>query len=150
MIDPPNPAERTEEDLVDTALPAGRYGTAPTQPSARLRAWRAVGIAAAAVVLVAFGVWMARGVFEDPVQWKTVGYHVGDATSTDVTFDVTKDTGVSVTCRVQALSESYGEVGVRTVEVGPGDERTQRVTATVRTTGLAVSATVLGCEPVDD
>ncbi|WP_448631477.1 DUF4307 domain-containing protein [Cellulomonas soli] len=134
---------------MDTALPAGRYGTTAAHPTRRTRLWRATGVAVGALVLVALGVWMAGGVFGDPVQWKTVGYHVADATSTDVTFDVTKDTGASVTCRVQALSESYGEVGVRSVEVGPGDERTQRVTATIRTTGLAVSATVLGCEPVD-
>lgn len=134
---------------MDTALPAGRYGTAPAQPSTRTRARRAVGIGVAVLVLVVLGAWMAQGVFSDPVQWKTVGFHVADATSTDLTFDVTKDSQASVTCRLQALSESYGEVGVRTVEVGPGDARTQRVTATIRTTGLAVSATVLGCEPVD-
>lgn len=134
---------------METALPAGRYGTAPTRPSARRRARRAAVVVVAALVLAVFAVWMARGVLGDPVQWKTVGFHVADASSTDVTFDVTKEPDATVTCRVQALSESYGEVGVRSVEVGPGQERTQRVTATVRTTGLAVSATVLGCEPTE-
>lgn len=134
---------------METALPAGRYGTAPTRPSPRRRARQVAALVVAVLVLAVFAVWMARGVLGDPVQWKTVGFHVADETSTDVTFDVTKDPRATVTCRVQALSESYGEVGVRSVEVGPAEERTQRVTATVRTTGLAVSATVLGCEPTE-
>jgi hypothetical protein len=67
----------------------------------------------------------------------------------DVTFEVTKPGDDTVSCRVQALSQSFAEVGVRTVEVGPADVATQRVTVTVPTAELAVSGTVASCDPVD-
>jgi hypothetical protein len=55
-----------------------------------------------------------------------------------------------VTCTVAALSESYAEVGVRTVEVGPADSATRRVTVTVQTTELAVTGIVETCELVEE
>lgn len=126
--------------------PAGRYGPEPTSRSTTLRR-----VALGALVLVAAVVlaWVGIGVVREPVQWKDVGFRVDGPTSTQVTFDVTKDAEATVTCQVQALSESYAQVGVRSVEVGPADTATQRVTVTVQTAELAVSGVVAGCTPVD-
>ncbi len=67
-----------------------------------------------------------------------------------MTFEVTKPKEATVTCTVTALSESYAEVGVRTVEVGPADAATRRVTVTVQTTELAVTGVVDSCELVEE
>ncbi len=95
------------------------------------------------VLAVAVAAWL--GLAGDGLTWKMVGFRVDGPTSTQVTFDVTKDADATVTCRVQALSESYAEVGVQTVEVGPAGTATQRVTTTVPTSELAVSAVVESC-----
>lgn len=126
--------------------PAGRYGPEPTSRSTTLRR---VGLGALVLVAIVVLAWVGIGVVREPVQWKDVGFRVDGPTSTQVTFDVTKDRDATVTCQVQALSESYAQVGVRSVEVGPADTATQRVTVTVQTAELAVSGVVAGCTPVD-
>lgn len=121
-------------------LPAGRYGK-PAGPGRR-RAGR-VAMVALGVLAVAVAAWLALA--QDGLSWKVVGFKVDGPTSTQLTFDVTKDADATVSCRVQALSESYAEVGVQTVEVGPAGTATQRVTTTIPTTELAVSAVVESC-----
>ena len=121
-------------------LPAGRYGS--TAGPGRRRAGR-VAMVALGVLAVAVAAWLALG--QDGLSWKVVGFRVDGPTSTAITFDVTKDADATVTCRVQALSESYAEVGVQTVEVGPAGTATQRVTTTIPTSELAVSAVVESC-----
>jgi len=125
--------------------PAGRYGP----ERSRSRTWTFVGIGALVALVVAAVWWVGGGALEDPVQWKDVGFHVSDASSTDVTFDVTKAKDATASCRVRALSQSYAEVGVKTVDVGPSDADTQRVTVTIPTAELAVSGTVQDCQIVD-
>ena len=144
-------SEETETHGMTTAPapaprpPAGRSGPEPTARTGARRWgwWVVLGVVAGAAL-----VWVAIGVTDEQVTWKDVGYHVDGPTSTDVTFEVTKPTGDTVSCRVQALSQSFAEVGVRTVEVGPADAATQRVTVTVPTAELAVSGTVASCDPV--
>jgi hypothetical protein len=126
--------------------PEGRYGPAATP---RTGARRRLGWVVLGVVALSLLVWVAIGVVDQPVSWKDVGYHVDDATSVQVTFEVTKPRDDTVSCRVQALSQSYAEVGVRTVEIGPADVGTQRVTVTVPTAELAVSGTVASCDTVE-
>jgi len=123
--------------------PPGRYGPPPTpQTHRRRRVWLLV----AAVAGLALVVWVALNVASRPVSWKDVGFHVEGPEAIEVTFEVTKPRADTVVCAVHALSESYAEVGVRMVTVGPADEATQRVTATVQTTELAVSGTVDRCD----
>ncbi|WP_456787899.1 DUF4307 domain-containing protein [Cellulomonas sp. P5_C5] len=130
-----------------TRPPAGRYGPEPTARSARRGR---IGIVVAAVVGVALVVWIGLAMAGKPVSTKDVGFHVDGSRSVDVTFEVTKPKEATVTCTVSALSESYAEVGVRTVEVGPADTATRRVTVTVQTTELAVTGIVESCELVED
>lgn len=123
--------------------PAGRYGRTPTRGRRRAARAALVALAVAGVALVA---WIGLDQARTPVRWDEVGFRVDGPTSTELTFDVTKDPGATASCRVQALSDSYAEVGVQTVEVGPAGTATQRVTATIPTAELAVSAVVVSCE----
>ena len=122
--------------------PAGRYGPAPT---ARAAVWRRLGLAALILAALAVLAWVGIATLRDPVQWRDVGYHVNGSTSIDVTFDVTKATSASATCRVEALSESFAQVGFYDVPVGPGPTSTLRVTVTVPTSETAVTGTVRSC-----
>ncbi|WP_426594541.1 DUF4307 domain-containing protein [Cellulomonas sp. McL0617] len=123
--------------------PPGRYGPAPT---VRTRRRQRIGLILTAVVGLAVAVWIALNVASQPVSWKDVGFHVQGPQAIDVTFEVTKPRGDTVVCKVRALSEAFSEVGVRMVTVGPADQATQRLTATVQTTELAVSGTVDRCD----
>lgn len=129
-----------------TAVPAGRYGPEST---ARTRLWQRVGLAALILAALAVIAWVGSGLLRDPVQWRDVGFHVNGPESIDVTFEVTKDTGASAQCSVEALSQSYAQVGVMEVTIGPGETRTQRVTVTVPTSELATTGVVSGCEVTD-
>ena len=125
--------------------PAGRYG--PTRAAGRRPAWVVpAGVAAllAAVVLV----WLGTSDLRDPVQWQDVGFSIAGPERIDVTFEVTKDPGATVRCAVKALSRSFTEVGVGSVELGPSADRVQRVTVTVATAELAVTGTVDTCAVV--
>ena len=122
--------------------PAGRYGPEPTS---RTRLAARLGLAALVLAALAVLTWVGIGTLRDPVQWRDVGYHVRGATSIDVTFDVTKDPAATATCRVEALSASYVQVGVTDVEVAPGTTSTQRVTVTIPTAETAVTGTVRSC-----
>ncbi len=126
--------------------PAGRYGPEPTDGTRRLQR---LGLAALVVAVMLVLGWTGSGVLRDPVQWQDVGYRVDGPGATQVTFDVTSDVGTSASCRVQALSASYAQVGVLDVPVPAADHRTRRVTVTIPTVELAVTATVQGCT-VDD
>lgn len=125
--------------------PAGRYGTEPT---ARTRLWRRTGLAALVVAALGVIAWVGVNELRDPVQWQDVGYHVDGATAIKVTFQVTKSPSASATCRVEALSATYAQVGVQDVPVGPGSTSTQTVTVTVPTSERAVTGTVASCQLV--
>ncbi|WP_315096345.1 DUF4307 domain-containing protein [uncultured Cellulomonas sp.] len=129
-----------------TRPPAGRYGPERTAASARRGR---VALVVVAVLGLALAVWIGLTQAGRPVSFTDVGFRVDGSRSVDVTFEVTKPKESTVRCTVTALSQSYAEVGVRTVEVGPADAADRRVTVTVQTTELAVSGTVDGCELVD-
>jgi hypothetical protein len=99
-----------------------------------------------AVLAVAVAVWIGIGQARTPVRWEEVGFRVDGPTQTEMTFDVTKDPDATASCRVQALSDRYAEVGVQDVTVGPAGTQTQRVTTTIPTAEEAVSAVVEHCE----
>jgi len=131
--------QRPPAPLPPTAPPPGRYG-GPRRQLDR-RAWAALAVVAAVLVAA----WVGWAAARDDVQWKDVGFHVDGTTAVDVTFEVTKPREATVTCTVQALAESYAQVGVRTVEVGPADAATQRLQVRVATTQQAVTGVVQSC-----
>lgn len=124
------------------ARPAARYGDAP---SPRRRRVLIAVIAALAVAGVAFVVWAGLASAQRDVRWDDVGYDVVDNTTVTVTFNVVKDPGATVQCRLKALNGSFAEVGLATVEIGPAVERAVQRTATIRTQERAVTAVVDRC-----
>ncbi|HEX7806765.1 MAG TPA: DUF4307 domain-containing protein [Cellulomonas sp.] len=123
--------------------PAGRYG--PDRSEQRRRpAWLvpAVVVTLLAAVVIA---WLGTGALRDPVQWQDVGFSIAGPERIDVTFEVTKDPAATVRCDVTALSRSFTEVGIGSVELGPSADRVQRITVPVATAELAVTGTVKTC-----
>jgi hypothetical protein len=101
----------------------------------------AVGFAGLAVA-----VWLGLGAAMTPVTWQDVGFTVSGDDAVEVTFDLTRpDAVVPVRCRVQALNEQYGQVGLLVVDVPPGEERTERLRVTVATSERAVTGLVDSC-----
>jgi hypothetical protein len=120
--------------------PAGRYGPAAPSRTAR-RVWIVVG----AVVVLGLLAFVTRGLLANPVHWQDYGYKVVDGGHIRVTFDVTKPKDEAATCTVQALNDSFGQVGVQTVTVPPGKDSTVRMTVEIATAEPAVTGTVQSC-----
>jgi len=130
-----------------TALPTGRYGP-PAAPGAGRR--RTVGLVALGIALVAVTVWVGLGAARTPVTWKDIGFTTDGATSVEVVFDVVRlDPGDAVQCRVQALNQHFGQVGLVTVDVAPAQDRVQRFAVDVATTEAAVTGLVDSCWVVE-
>ena len=127
--------------------PPGRYGPEPAARSRRLLVPALVALGLAGVVLAA---WLGLRVGAVPVGWHDVGFRIEGDDVLEVTFDVTRtDPSRTATCVVEALNESHAQVGVVTVEVAASDATRVRLTTPVRTSELAVSATVRSCRLVD-
>src|SRR5918997_2674749 len=134
--------------------PADRYGnqgrsgrsSSPTPKGLGRRAKVAIGAAlAAAVALTAwFAVEQTR---RDPVSFDVVGFSVRSPEQVDVTFQVHMPPGMTAVCAVDALAESFAQVGTVDVPVGPSEDRTSQHTVTVRTSEQATSGVVDRCEP---
>lgn len=128
--------DRDEEYLAE------RYGR--TASAARRRAALA-GLGVLGVVGLGVVVWIGLLFARQPVRWDDVGYKVESPTSVTVVFDVTMAPGTTATCRVEALAQSYAQVGVLDVVVGPSEHRTTRYTETIPTAQEAVTAVVDTC-----
>jgi len=121
---------------------ADRYGRST---SARARRLGRAGIGLLGLVGLGVALWVAVSFADQPVRWDDVGYRVDGPASTQITFDVIMAPGEVATCRVQALSSSYAQVGVLDVVVGPADRRTSRYVETIPTAEEAVTAIVDTC-----
>lgn len=125
-------------------LPAGRYGPLP---STQRRRRTTAALAGAGLLLVAVVVWLGLRTANPAVTWKDVGFEVHDDQRVTVVFDVIRaDPSVPVVCRVQALNAHYGQVGVVSVEIGPGERGAQRERVEVATSELAVTGLVDACQ----
>ncbi|WP_258724017.1 DUF4307 domain-containing protein [Cellulomonas sp. NS3] len=129
----------------DAVAPADRYGR---RTSVSRRTWVVVSVAAA-VVVVAVLAWIMSGLQRDPVRWQDHGFRV-EPDRVVMTFEVTKDPGATVECRLLALNQAAAEVGFRTVTVGPARTSVVRLTETLATAELAVTGTVETCVVVPD
>ncbi|WP_340540970.1 DUF4307 domain-containing protein [Nocardioides sp. GXZ039] len=123
----------TSTDLAD------RYGTAPT--------WRRPALlACAAVVVLAFGGWLA---------WTTLIQANPSAASGELTFDIVddrhatarftldKDDDVEATCTLKAYAEDHVLVGNVSFKVPPGTSG--RIEQDVATDRRATSVELVGC-----
>jgi hypothetical protein len=106
----------------------------------------ALGLATLAVAT-----WFGLGAARTPVTWQDVGFRLDGAGQVEMTYTVARiDPSAPVQCRLQALNEQYGQVGVRTVDVGPSTERSVRLTTTIATSEAAVTGIVDCCWLADD
>jgi hypothetical protein len=155
-------------DPTSSVPPADRYGRRPRRPApsaaapaddelepedggrgrSRLsrRALVAVWAAIAACVAVA-GVLAWTQYHDNPVTADVVSYRVLDAQSVEVEMQVSMPPGTRAVCTVEALSESYAQVGTVDVPVGPSDRHTSRYQVTVQTSQLATTGVVERCTP---
>lgn len=141
---------------VSPTPPADRYGTARAGQDGRQDGRRplgtgakvAIGVALAAAVGVAawFSVEQTR---RDPVTVEMVGFDVRDAEQVDVTFQVHMPPGTTAVCEVEALAQSYAQVGTIEVPVGPAEQQTSTYSVTVRTSEEATTAVVDSCDVPD-
>ena len=131
----------TNDDETRAAL-ADRYGLAP---DAATRRRRQVLLAALAVLAVVAFVVLAVVSTDEDVRTDHASFTVIDDTAVEVGFLVHMDPGTTAQCTVLALNDSFAQVGVARVPVGPAEERSTLVTARVATTEPATGARVSGC-----
>lgn len=79
------------------------------------------------------------------VTHRDVAYEVIDEYSTNVTFEVSRSPGQSVSCDVTVLNQSFAIVGFLTVDVEASSSRSTVISSTIRTTELGVSGLVQSC-----
>lgn len=135
------------ENEPSSALLADRYGRRSDGGARRLRARVLIGVLAVAGIAVL--VWIAIDMFAPTVDSRDVGFHVVDAESVRVTFDVTKPAERTAMCTLEALSTGYGQVGLLEVEIGPQSAGTVRITSEVATSELATTGLVRACTLTD-
>ncbi|OLT55351.1 DUF4307 domain-containing protein [Cellulosimicrobium sp. CUA-896] len=126
--------------------PAGRYGP---EPSAARRRLAVVAIAAAAVVGLAVVVVIGLRLASEPVRHDMVGFDVEGPERIEVTFDVSMAPGTTARCTIDALAESYAQVGTVDVTVGPVETLESRWTVGVATSELATTGVVESCRVVE-
>ncbi|HEY7796574.1 MAG TPA: DUF4307 domain-containing protein [Microbacteriaceae bacterium] len=124
--------------MTNSELVKSRYGQAPERTKT-IWVLAIIGL----ISIVGFAAWVAFS--QERLTFTDVGYSVKDQWHTEVTFDVSKNSGESVFCNVQALNQQYGVVGWREIQV-PTEDSSVRITTTINTTEEAVTALVHGCE----
>lgn len=128
---------------------ADRYGTVPiTAKKRRRRTILLWTIGVLGTLGAAWSGWsMATG---QPFEVEEYGYKVLGPEQVDVTFYVTKDADVTLSCTLTALNQGYAEVGSRIVTIEPSSGKREIFTAEVRTAELATTGIVDSCEVVSD
>jgi hypothetical protein len=121
---------------------ATRYGAPPARPRRGL----VVLVALVIGLLVGWVAWAAVSysrpqVTSDIVSWKVLDDHTATAT-----FRVSRRTAdVEASCLLRARARDHSIVGELNVAVGPGGDRTRKLTESVRTERLATVVEVIGC-----
>ena len=80
-----------------------------------------------------------------PVRYDDFGFKVISSEQIDVTFQVSMKPGTQAECTIDALAESYAQVGTVDVVVGPSDQLEGRYTVSVATSELATTGIVESC-----
>lgn len=136
--------ELEEEIALAPSTPSGKSGTLTPGGSKFAMVIGVIAVAAS----VAYMAWWA---FSTPtVRGKDVGFKIVSSELTQMTFDVAKPEDRTVICSIDALSQSYAQVGTRDVVIGPADIFEQRFTVDIRTSEMPVSATVESCTLVEE
>jgi hypothetical protein len=96
------------------------------------------------VAAVAVGWWTFRNESQR-ITATTTAYVVESDTSVTVSFDVSRPTGLAVTCTVRALDGRFTVVGSADVVVPADGDRVVTLRKAVRTTSRAVTGVVQDC-----
>jgi hypothetical protein len=123
-----------------------RYGRTRRSSTGR-RAILLTAALAFTAVLVAWLVFATMDTSRSNIQTRNIGYSVQDDHNIDITFELSVPTGDATYCAVQALSEQFGVVGWKIIEVPPGDRFTRQFTEPLRTLDSAVTGLIYRCWP---
>jgi len=121
-----------------------RYGRTPQR---RRRAVVVAVLVAAAVLTTAVVCVIRVRLFTTgaTIDNQDVGYRHVNASTLEITEQISVDPGTRVTCSFEGLDEKFAIVGWRIVDIPPSTQRTFRHTATVRISQPAVNGTVGAC-----
>ncbi|HZK04226.1 MAG TPA: DUF4307 domain-containing protein [Actinomycetaceae bacterium] len=127
-------------DLTDAEYLRARYG-------AKTMDRRTIWIVASVLAVVAaiWIIWQVTALGRPTASAEPVALNIVSDSQIEVTYNLTAPIGSTVTCTVTAYSDSFTEVGVRQVTVGPTDRETTAVTTSLATIQLASGADVNGC-----
>lgn len=118
--------------------------SSPAADYRRRRGWVVAGGVVGLLVAVLLGWWTVRGEAQR-ITATTTAYKVESDTSVSVSFDVSRPSGLPVTCTVRALDGHFGVVGSADVVIPPEGEHVVHQEKTFRTTTRAVTAVVQDC-----
>ncbi len=94
---------------------------------------------------MAAGVLIASIANYNPVQSQDIGFSVKDPTQVILDFELTKPMDAVAVCSLEALNEQFGQVGYKTIEIGPQETSKVRLSVSINTTELATTALVDEC-----
>lgn len=120
-------------------LLAQRYGERKSNPR-RNRILTIVGVA----VLTLIAAWFGFANYS-PLSFKDLGYRVLSDYRIEVDFELTRPVGSVAICSVEALNNSFAQVGWIELILPAVEQSTARNTVTLNTTELAVTGLVDEC-----
>ena len=94
---------------------------------------------------MSIGVLFASIANYNPVQSQDIGFSVKDPTQVILDFELTKPMDSVAICSLEALNEQFGQVGYKTIEIGPQETSKVRLSVSINTTELATTALVDEC-----
>lgn len=123
--------------------PVDRYG-APRLSKRTARVLLTLAAAVFLAVVAVVGYWVAS----PGIRSEMIGYdHLSDHVIA-VDYMVTMDPGTEATCRIQAMNKGRAQVGFVETTISAQSTRQSAHHVEISTQGDAVSAEVLGCDPV--
>jgi len=129
--------------VASPSRPADRYGDRPRSATVRRRL--IVAFVAFAAAVMALAAWAAVERYRTGISWIELGLTARDETSATLTFQVSMPAGRTAVCTVRAVNEGLAEVGRQDITVGPSQEGSIRVTATIKTSERASAGSVKTC-----
>ena len=117
-----------------------RYGVtrAPRKGSAKVLGWVAVIVATVLAGLFGYLHWSASGTTD-------IGFRGSSPWQSEVDFEIQMPVGSVATCGVEALNNSFTQVGYVYLELGPFEQSTTRHTVSINTYQEAVTGLVDEC-----
>ncbi|MGO3884836.1 MAG: DUF4307 domain-containing protein [Mycetocola sp.] len=139
-------AFKDQDRQLDDAAPAisQRYGRTGGSKRREKIVLGSIG-AFALLVAIVWVIWVSADSPGSSIETADRGYTVNDARSVEVRYSLTVAPGTETTCVVQALDDSFGVIGWKTVQVPASDQWTRGLSETVRTTQEANTGLIYRC-----